>query len=276
MKKQIIIFFLFLIHFSSWSQKVIKTDIPCNDEVLFKTPGRWLTAYGGLLDNGSEYLGLNKAEKKEGLNRMDAVHQLLLKIYPQPMGIDAEWHHTIGSASFAEQIKYERNSDGILDWKAIKEKHVASFGFVSAFFRYYCNSNNAHEIWPGSPGETGTWIWVTSNAAINPAYGDHGITIGGYPVCMRQPLIKKLGDFELLGIDEPTLRISTGGITRSVIIHRKGMSPYIPVTRRQYLEKCIPYVNDWWNNGIKSLEEIPMRSIEEHEAEKKTNDRQNE
>ena len=56
MKKQIIIFFLFLIHFSSWSQKVIKTDIPCNDELLFKTPGRWLTAYGGLLDNGSEYV----------------------------------------------------------------------------------------------------------------------------------------------------------------------------------------------------------------------------
>jgi len=250
MKTTNIIFFLFVTHFSSWSQNTIKTEIPCTDEILYKTPGRWLTNYGGLLDNGSEYLGFKKAQVKETTNRMDAVREMMFKIYPEPTGVDVAWHHTIGSSSFGEQVRYVKNSQGVLNREALVVKQVASFGFVSGFFRHYCNTNNPKEIWRGYPGETGTWTYVHSNT-LGGETSDGGITIGGYPVCLRQPLIEKLGDFELLGIVDATLKISTGGITRSVIVHRKGMLPYIPVTRKQYLDKCIPIVTAFWMSRLK-------------------------
>ena len=273
MKKEIIILFVLILHLCSWSQKTIKTSIPCDDNVLFKTHGRWLTAHGGLLDLGSEHLGFNKTQVKEVTTRMDAVHQLMLKIYPQPMAIDAEWHHTIGYGTFGEQVKFVKNSQGILNIEAVKVKPVARFGYVCGFFRYYCNPNNSNEIWPGSPGETGTWLHVFANniepAAGIPRTGDPDypgdlaavFTIGGYPMRLRHSLNKNLGEFELLSIENYK--------TRYLIVHRKGMLPYIPVTRKQYLDHCIPYITNWWNNSIKSIEQMPVRTLEEQEAEKK-------
>ena len=46
--------------------------------------------------NGTEYIPFNKAQVKEATNRMDAVREMLFKIYPEPMGVDIGWHHTIG------------------------------------------------------------------------------------------------------------------------------------------------------------------------------------
>ena len=262
MKKPIIIFFFFIIHFSSWSQNTIKTSTPCDDTGLFRTPGRWLKAYNGLLDY-SEGLGLTPAQKKEILNRLDAIHQMMLNIYRQPMALDAVWHHSIGYGTFAEQVKYEPNSQGVFNRVALKEKPVASFNYTSGFFRHYCNPNNPNEIWSGYPGETGTWIEIYANtlvAAKELRVEDANAigTIGGYPVCQLQPLIKKIGDFELLGIDYETAAISAAGIEHSVIIHRKGMLPYIPVTRKQYLEQCISYVEKFYDSTIKLLRESPL------------------
>ena len=36
-----------------------------------------------------------------------------------------------------------------------------------------------------------------------------------------------------------------------VLIHRKGILPYIPVTRKQYLEQCISYHTKIWDENIK-------------------------
>ena len=263
MKQHIIILFLFILHFSSWSQKTIKTTTPCNDELLFKTPGRWLRhPLMPLNDLGSAHVGLNQAQVKELTNRLDAVHQLMLKIYPEPMAVDAVWNHTVGYGTFGEQFKYERNSQGILNPIALKEKPVASFYYKSGFFRYYCNPNNSNEMWPGYPGETGTWLWVHANNLEQVAGVAHGedMTIGGYPLHLRQPLNKLLGDFELLGTESPTLSTQ---YVRYVIVHRKGILPYIPVTRKQYLGQCIPHLTRQLNQWIKDIEEMPAGTSEE-------------
>lgn len=256
MKAGVIIVILFILTFTSWSQDVIKTSTPCNDEVLFKTRGRWLKQYGGLLDY-SESLGLTSVQKKEILNRLDAIHQMMLKIYPQPMAIDAVWHHQISYGTFGEQVKYERNSQGVLNQSAVKEKPVAAFNYTSAFFRYSCVYNKTNEMLPGYPGETPTWLWTYANnlqqATTRTFYGDdeEPITINGYPVYLISlPVIKKIGDFELLGIDHETKRL--------IIIHRRGMLPYIPVTRKQYLERCIAYFTKQYDKGIKALREAPL------------------
>jgi hypothetical protein len=253
MKKGILLISLFIAHQSSFTQNKIKTTTPCSDEVLFKTPGRWLKAYNGLLDY-SEGLGLTSAQKKAILNRLDTIHQMMLEIYPEPMALDAAWHHSIGYSTFAEQVNYEPNSQGTLNRVALKEKPVASFSYTSGFFRHYCNPNNSTEIWSGYPGETGTWIYIYANTlvAAKELRTDDGAafgTIGGYPVCQLQPLVKKIGDFELL---------SSMGIEHSVIIHRNGMLPYIPITRKQYLDHCIAYIGKFYDEGIKSLREAPL------------------
>ena len=251
MKKQIIIFLFFTIHFSSWSQNSIKTTTPCDDTVLFRTPGRWLKAYNGLLDY-SENLNLTSAQKKEILNRLDTIHQMMLGIYPQPTALDAAWHHSISYGTFAEQVKYEPNSQGVLDRVALKEKPVAVFNYTSGFFRHYCNPNNTNEISSGYPGGTGTWIYIYANTFEAKEYGADIGTIGGYPILFGQPqpLIKKMGDFELRGIVDKE--------ERWVIIHREGMLPYIPVTRKQYLDLCIAYVEKFYDKGIKLLRESPL------------------
>ena len=258
LKKYFIIIFLFSSQSSSWSQKTIKTETPCTEEILFKTPGRWLNTSSGYYIN-NDGLNFQSNQIKEVTKRVDAIHELMVKIYPQPLAVDAAWYPTLAYGSFAEQITYGRNSHGALDYTVVKKKPVAAFGYVCGFFPHGCKGDNPNEIWPGYPGETATWfsVFANSSKAAQMNIDEYEITIDGYPVCTRMPLIKKFGEFELLGIDEPTLRISTGGIIRYVIIHRKGILPYIPVTRKQYLEKCIPYVESWWDKSIKAFEETP-------------------
>lgn len=256
MKKQIIIFLLFTIHFSSGGQNTIKTSTPCNDEIVFRTPGRWLKQYNGLLDN-SESLNLTGTQKSAIITRLDAVHRLMLNIYPHPMAIDAAWHHSIGYGTFGEQVKYERNSQGILNQLAVKEKPVAAFDYTCGFFRYSCVYNRTNEMLPGYPGETPTWLWIYANnlqqATVRAFHGDdeEPITVNGYPVYLiSMPVIKQMGDFELRGLDNETDRL--------MIIHRPGMLPYIPVTRKQYLENCISTLSNMYDKGINSLKEAPL------------------
>jgi hypothetical protein len=186
------------------------------------------------------------------------------------MALDAAWYRKLTYGSFAEQITYGRNSYGALDYTAVKKKPVAAFGYVCGFFPYFCNQSNPKEIWRGYPGETGTWFSVFANSltAALMNLDEDDITIDGYAVCRRMPLIKKLREFELLGIDESTMPISTGGIVRYVVVHRKGMLPYIPVTRKQYLKKCIPYVESWWDKSIKSFEEMPEQDNKNEQLKK--------
>jgi hypothetical protein len=49
MKKYIFILVAFVFYTSLRSQNAIKTTTPCDDELLFKTPGRWLKQYEGLM-----------------------------------------------------------------------------------------------------------------------------------------------------------------------------------------------------------------------------------
>jgi hypothetical protein len=268
MKRQATILFLFLVSLSCLGQKFIKTETPCAEEVLFKTPGRWLNTSSNYYIN-NDGLNLQSNQIKEVTNRVDAIHELIAKIYTQPMGIDAAWYRTLSAVGFAEQFRIGRDNQGRLEYNPIKKKTGAAFGYVCGFFPYAC-SNTAHEIWRGYPGETGTWfsIWANTLTAAIKRLEDDEITIDGYPVCTLMPLIKKFGDFELLGIDEPTYRISTGGRNRYVIIHRKGILPYIPVTRKQYLEKCIPYTESFWDKSIKTFEDMPEQEGKNEQLKK--------
>ena len=272
MKKYFIIIILIGFQFSSGSQgKIIKTTTPCNDEVLFKTPGKWFIDYGGMVDNGSEHIPFNKMQVNETVKRMNAVRDMLTKIIQEPMGVDPAWHHSIGRGSFGEQVKYAKNSQGILNQEAIVEKPVASYGFICGFFRLACNPNNLHEIWRGYPGETNTWFVVGANGIGNVAIEINGNTkemlIDGYPVHLREPLKEKFEGYEIFNC-KPNVFPGIRNDAWRILIHRKGELPYIPVTRKQYIDQAIIYLTQFYDNAINDFKQAPMRSIEEQETEK--------
>lgn len=56
---------------------------------------------------------------------------------------------------------------------------------------------------------------------------------------------------------------------RGALVYRKGgILPYIPVTRKQYLDYCIIYHTKLWDEAIRGAEQMPVRPAEEQKKEK--------
>ena len=236
MRTVCILLSVFLFPFSLWAQgRTIKTTIPCTDEVLYKTPGRWFKSTNVWQ---VDHIGFNLAQQQEVLKRMDAVHQMMLNIYPQPMGVDVTWHHTLGYSTFGDQVTYIRTDQFSMDRKAVVERPVASFGYVTGFFQHFCSTKDPLEIWSGYPGETGTWFNLSSNSLNGFAEEYFGnfdtLTIGGYPVHLRHPLKQSFDGYEIFYskgvVDNPDITPEL-----FALVHRKGELPYIPVT----FENCL-------------------------------------
>ena len=71
MKKQLTILLLFFfISTFAWSQgKYIKTTTPCNNELLKKTPGRWMPIDRFIWDK------ISKLEEQEILKRLETIQK---------------------------------------------------------------------------------------------------------------------------------------------------------------------------------------------------------
>ena len=252
MKKQIIIPLLLVLYFSSWSQTSITTDGPCKDAMAMQAKGRWIKT----ADPGS-------SSSKEVNNRLDEFHNMVMKIYPQPTGVDAAWHRAVGISYFGSKRKLSPYPDGRPRYEAIELPHFMKYYYRCGFFRYTCDYNNKNRILPGYPGETGTWVTITANhgqPAISEA-PDGSWTINGFPVRLLDPGARTYSG--------PGLRDAAKGRNyRIVLVHRKGILPYIPVTRKQYLEQCIIYQTKLWDELIKGTENLPVRSPDEQEKEK--------
>ena len=135
----------------------------------------------------------------------------------------------------------------------------------AGFFRYLCEYNKTHSMIAWLPGETGTWVTITANdSQAGGAIGeppDESWTINGIPVRLLNPGARTFSGHGLRDAEK-------GRNYRIVLIHRKGILPYIPVTRKQYLEQCISYHTKLWDEIIKGTENLPVRSLEEQEKEK--------
>jgi len=116
---------------------------------------------------------------------------------------------------------------------------------------------------PDYPGETGTWVQITANDSQGPLSGgspDESWTINGVPVKTKLPVLKIVGGYEF--------QHTQNNRNIFVLLHREGILPYIPVTRKQYLEQCISYHTKLWDEIIKGTEILPVRSLEEQQKEK--------
>jgi len=254
MKKHITLLLLLIIHLSAWCQKSITTDALCTEAMAQNANGRWMKHPS--FDRGS-------STSAEANKRIDEIHNMVVKIYPQPTGVDAVWHRAVGMSYFAAKRKYIDRESG-RKFEDTDLPHFTRYYYSCLFFAYYCDPYRKNILSPGYPGETGTHVTITANEIQGSVGGasDMPWTINGLPIKMRSPVLKTIRGYELQ-YPEP------GSNARYVLIHRKGILPYIPVTRKQYLDQCSIHTTKVYEEMIKAQEQIPVRTPEDQEKEKK-------
>ena len=246
MKRQVFILPFLILHFSSWSQKSISTDVPCTDAMAQNAKGRWVKTKDPSTTNSKE-INATLAE----------FHKLMLMVYPQPTGVDAAWHTAEGISYFGSKSKNSPYPDGSPRYMSIELPHFRMYYYKAGFFAYRCDPYNDKKMNPGYPGLTGTWVTISANKS-DPAIGnppDDSWMVNGMPVRTLNAGTRLLSDDGLKDAVK-------GRNYRIVLIHRKGILPYIPVTRKQYLERCILYTTQLFDDQIKRTENLPVGSLE--------------
>jgi hypothetical protein len=251
MKKTFLLLCGFLLYLITSGQKAIATITPCTDAMAHTIKGRWIWRN----DNGSH-------NSKETTSRLNKIHEMVLQIYPQPTGLDAVWHRTAGMSYFGAKRKYYNTNDGSLTFDYSNLPHFTYYYYNVGFFPYQCEYGKTNSIIPTYPGETSTFLNIIANAKLGDMAPDDTWITNGLPVLMRKPSIRIKEGIEL-SHPEP------GRNVYEVLVHRKGVLPYTPVTRKQYLEYCITYHTKLHDELIKHFEQMPVRSTEEQEKEKK-------
>jgi hypothetical protein len=251
MQRQLFLLILFFIVLPGRSQKSLTTELPCKDELAQKVKGRWIQTG----DKGA----YNTNETK---SRIDAIHNLISTFYPEPAGVDVVWHRTAGKSYFGSKRKYYTTNDGSLRFDYSNLPHFTYYYYNALFFPYQCAYGKTHSIIPTYPGETGTGLNIIANFNLGENVPDDTWTINGMPVVMHKPPIAVKEGIEFLH-PEP------GVNNRHVLIHRKGMLPYKTVTREVYLEYCISYYTKLHDEIINGLQQMPVRSLDVQETEKK-------
>ena len=255
MKRSALIILLAYCNLFCFCQNSISTDGTCTDAMAQNAIGRWIKS----ADIGSTGIRTNEAYSK-----LDEIHNMLLKIIPQPTGVDAVWHRAVGISYFGSKKQSKRKTaDGEDVFEAVSLPHVIMYRYVSGFFAYRCDYSNNKILNRGYPGETGTWVRITANET-EPSTGgaENSFLINGLPARLKLPVLETFKGYEVQGP-------GPGSRDRRVLIHRKGVLPYTPVTRKQYLLQCIAYSTKLFDGMIKVAEQMPVRSLEEQEREKK-------
>ncbi|HEU4859173.1 MAG TPA: hypothetical protein VFT15_05020 [Chitinophagaceae bacterium] len=253
MKKQFFILLLLIIHLLSIGQgdNNIKTELPCTDAMAQDVKGKWIqTANNGTYNT------------KETNSRLDEIHNMILKMYPQPTGMDIVWHRTAGMSYFGSKHKYYKTNDDRLTFDYLNLPHFTYYYYNAGFFNYQCEYGKTNSLMPTYPGETGTFLNVIANVTIGSMSQDDNWTINGLPVKMYKASITSADGIDVL-YPEP------GRNVYEVLIHRKGILPYTPVTRKQYLDYCIIFHTKINDEVIKNYEKMPVRSLEDQEKEKR-------
>jgi len=214
----------------AYCEERIPTDGPCNDSIVKKAKGKWKWHKRGDVMSGS----VTSLPQQEAVKRMDEFHKMVAEIYPSPSGVDALWHRTAGSGLFA---------------------------YKCSFVSYVCASDNKNQMMASSPGSTQIMVSANGNFPWGAAL-DETWAIDRRPVMRRLPLREMWKGYQMF-------QSEAGSNTRYVLIHRKGILPYIPVTRKQYLDHSIKHLTEFQDNLINDFRKMPVRPLEAQEAEKK-------
>jgi hypothetical protein len=247
MKMKFIILLLLGIHSQSYCQKPFTATVPCSDSLLMTIEGEYRKNPDEIGSSISSVLP--KAQQPEALRRMDAMHKLLLEAYPQPIGLDGLWGRTLTGGVFADDVKY---SNGI---------PVCTYFYYTRFCSYGCVQNQPKAVQLACDVPNFFRVYVNQLGYLQNDYMLDTMSINGRKVYMLNPLIGSWKGYDLYG--------SPGENFGCVLLARRGESPFVPVTRKQYLDYCFPYLDRFFDKQISPLKQMPVRSLDEQEVLKK-------
>ncbi len=192
MKKQLTIlpFFLLSMIFS-WSQGIrMNTTIPCNNDLLVKTPGRWLKISQGY------HVAMTKQQQQEIENRLTMIHKWVTDIYPEPMAFDATPYFLVYDENFAYQLDIEHSVNKSSP-VSIGGTSTVRYRYFVKFCQYIC-SRDGKQIIRGQGCENGTSVDIDVNSMddfFSPMSPDgyliDNMRIDGRPIKMMPALIGK-------------------------------------------------------------------------------------
>jgi hypothetical protein len=250
MKSRIIILLLFSMHATAQNAKFpkLKLSTPCTAEFSDNYKGKWLIQKNEIYCTNKEYY-------VEALKRVVQLIDLVHKFYPEPTGADVWWNGSLIKTSFADQVKYEWNENQMFNEEPVKINTVYRYEFNMILSPWYCcGGNQICNVFPDISGSTG--LNVAANylliANANFMKGNEW-TIDGRPIKTKMPSIGKWKDYDVLVTEwGPGFEnFSTG--SRYILLSRQGILPYLPVTRKQFFDRAIPYVTKWFDDMMSAL-----------------------
>jgi hypothetical protein len=156
---------------------------------------------------------------------------------------------------FASQLKVEKLPNDRVRGTDVNGIPVIFYRYAAMFCGYHCG-RTTYEI-RRSPGcEAPTTISITINNLddffIQLWLDDNTeiMRVEGRPIKMLSPIVGKWKGYDVYnsnGIYNPNEKIV-------FLLHREGMLPYIPVTRKQYLDRYLKCLQQFFDKTLKSLE----------------------
>lgn len=254
MKYLILILVFLSLHLQSFSQSEITTiSEDCTDAYLMSIKGKYKQSGNIILPGVQGSARLTAAQQQAVLKRLDTVHQMLLSAYPVPTGFEALWWKVLHPGDFAGDINVKNSI------------HIYTYQYRVEFNSYACYANKPRDLFCCEPGTSTFEVSVNDFSYYgSSAGGNEKMTINGLRVYKRYPVKGTWKGYELvhIGTLESTKRI--------VLLHRPGELPYIPVTRKQYLEFCLKYLDEYMDELIKGMNDMPEGNPEQKKIKNQT------
>ena len=257
MKIQIILFLLFCIQLSAQNKdpnphfRKLKISVPCNQEFLENYKGKWL------IPDKSMENSPNKNYSQEALRRITAIHELVRQTYPEPVGSDAYWRGTYLISDFAYTIKYVTEDDRTQK-EYLNRRQIEGWSYYMVLFAWMC-SENANEMWNGYPdagGGNAINVYANYLPVLTGEFMDDGVwSIDGRPIKTKMPVIGKWKGYDVMATNGGSYADQNS--EWFILITRNGVLPYIPVTKKQYLDRAIAYITKFYDRMIVLNEQNP-------------------
>jgi len=258
MKKQITIFLLTLFTASY----LYAQDAPCNDDLIMKTMGKWYRPKANPYV-APEKTNFTKPQELAIAARMEEMYKMMLKAIPGPMGLNGGWTCRNYDGEFASKVKYITTPDGSVQMDYIKQNHLSGYDCIWSFWDFNCYTGKLARPYSGDEN-AGIFIAVNNfGALLNGELADNDILIDGRIIKSKLTVQGSWKGYDLMWKGGQGRELHHD---RYVLIHRKGELPYIPVTRKQYLDRALIYLNKFYDKMVKSFDLVPVRSLEEQEA----------
>jgi hypothetical protein len=172
------------------------------------------------------------------ISRIDKMQQLLQAAYPEPKGIEVKWH------------------------RSMKEYSLGAY-----FFTWYCNINEK-KLSLSVENSDVFYIWINKLGWL--AEKDNNLLVEDKPVYLLQKKVGELKGYSLFeGVKFGKWENTGIRYTCFIIITREGQSPYLPVTKKQYLKAYLNGIEKDMPKTLAIEENRAVRSDQQEEDDKK-------